>query len=206
MKVTLACAGDFDALMLEGWRIPRRHVETLQDAAAGLASLERRVAARHQTLEREAADARTAGYRDGFAEGLARAEEQTASQMAGLLAAASERAAALEASLGRMVHTVVRRFCGELDQDELLARIAAETFKQLIEDRPVAVRARNDVLARLAPLLADVDPLRFVADAAAPEGRCIFEMAEGSVVCGPSLQLKSLEAALERHANGKAAK
>ncbi|MGN6526991.1 MAG: FliH/SctL family protein [Burkholderiaceae bacterium] len=150
--------------------------------------------------------ARDAGYAEGFAAGRAAAREQLAQAQLELELAAQRDRSILrrqtEASVATLALEVVRKLAGEIDAGELVAALARQAVRQLLDDEPVTlvvhpamaerVRAQADAQdaqdAHGPAVAVQEDPTLAPLD-------CRLVTRSGTTLAGLDVQLRRLAAA-----------
>jgi type III secretion protein L len=149
--------------------------------------------------------ARTDGYTRGYAEGTRRAADELAQRQLQLQARADRERDVLrrqtEASVGVLALEIVRKLAGELPAGELVARLAREAVRQLVDDEPATIVVHPAVAADVRercehdagagrPLTVTVDE-----DSALDPLDCRIVTRAGTTLAGLETQLRRLEAA-----------
>ena len=148
--------------------------------------------------------ARDAGYAEGFAAGRAAAREQLAQAQLELELAAQRDRSILrrqtEASVATLALEVVRKLAGEIDAADLVAALARQAVRQLLDDEPVTLVVHPVMAERVREhVQADADshgPAVVVQeDPALDPMDCRLVTRSGTTMAGLDTQLRRLEAA-----------
>jgi flagellar biosynthesis/type III secretory pathway protein FliH len=183
--------------------LPAEELRALADGRELLLALQSQREADGVRLAVASDRARDAGYAEGFAAGRAAAREQLAQAQLELEFAAQRDRSILrrqtEASVATLALEVVRKLAGEIDAGELVAALARQAVRQLLDDEPVTllvhpgmaerVRAQADGQDAHGPAVAvQEDPTLAPLD-------CRLVTRSGTTLAGLDVQLRRLEAA-----------
>jgi flagellar biosynthesis/type III secretory pathway protein FliH len=183
--------------------LPAEELRALADGRELLLALQSQRESDGVRLAVAADRARDAGYAEGFAAGRAAAREQLAQAQLELEFAAQRERGILrrqtEASVATLALEVVRKLAGEIDAGELVAALARQAVRQLLDDEPVTllvhpamaerVRAQADAQDAHGPAVAvQEDPTLAPLD-------CRLVTRSGTTLAGLDVQLRRLEAA-----------
>jgi flagellar biosynthesis/type III secretory pathway protein FliH len=149
--------------------------------------------------------ARDAGYAEGFAAGCAAARKQLAQAQLELELAAQRERSILrrqtEASVATLALEVVRKLAGEIDAAELVAALARQAVRQLLDDEPVTLVVHPQMAERVRAQ-ADAGPQDAHGPAVAVQEDptlapldCRLVTRSGTTLAGLDVQLRRLEAA-----------
>lgn len=196
MRWAIVHSGATAAALQDGWRLPREHVAAFSSALGLLEFAERRAAEADQECRLKAARAERAGYDAGVAKGRLEHQAATARSIAALAQEVRELQRAQRAAVGELALDVVRRIAGGLERGLLVQHLAAEALRDMVDERPFALRIAPGAEQALADELRDLgDGLRLIPDASLAPDACIFETHAGRVDASLEVQLSALREA-----------
>jgi type III secretion protein L len=182
--------------------LPAAELRVLADGRELLAALQTSREADGVRLAVASDKARDAGYAEGLAAGRRAAREEFAKEQAELAVAAQRERMALrqqaEASVAMLALEVVRKVAGELDAAELIAAIARQAVRQLVDDEPVTLVVHPSAVERVRERTEGVSQglaISVQEDAALAPLDCRLVTRSGSAVAGLEIQLRRLESA-----------
>jgi flagellar biosynthesis/type III secretory pathway protein FliH len=182
--------------------LPAAELRALADGRELLAALQASREADGVRLAVAGDKARDAGYAEGLAAGRRAAREEFAKEQAELAVAAQRERMALrqqaEASVAMLALEVVRKVAGELDAAELIAAIARQAVRQLVDDEPVTLVVHPSAVERVRERTegsAQGLEISVQEDAALAPLDCRLVTRSGSAVAGLEIQLRRLESA-----------
>jgi flagellar biosynthesis/type III secretory pathway protein FliH len=182
--------------------LPAAELRALADGRELLAALQTSREADGVRLAVASDKARDAGYAEGLAAGRRAAREEFAKEQAELAVAAQRERIALrqqaEASVAMLALEVVRKVAGELDAAELIAAIARQAVRQLVDDEPVTLVVHPSAVERVRERTEGVSQglaISVQEDAALAPLDCRLVTRSGSAVAGLEIQLRRLESA-----------
>lgn len=183
--------------------IRREDVLDIETAFELVDEAEKRAGAIEASAKTARVEAERAGHAEGYAAGQQEAEQAGAARLAEMEAALQAETEKLRRSSAGLAIEIVRRIAGRLADDCLVAALADEAVRELVPDRPVAVRVHPDqaeaVAQRLAPF---AERVAVEADADLPPSGCVLVSHLGRIDAGLETQLAAIERALTRDDHG----
>ena len=182
--------------------LPADELRALADGRELLVALQASREAEGVRLAVATDSARDAGFAEGLAAGRRAAREQFAKEQAEIAVTAQRERVALrqqaEASVAMLALEVVRKLAGELDAAELVAALAHQAVRQLVDDEPVTLvvhpvavdRVRERATAGAHGLAISVQE-----DAGLAPTDCRLVTRSGTTLAGLDTQLRRLESA-----------
>ena len=156
-------------------------------------------------IARQAQEEAEASRRQGYEEGLQRAQAEYATQLVSEAMAAERQMQGLRSAMARIVVKAVGQFMADADPAALF-EAALLRVDQLIRGEPfVTVRVAppqeavmREVLARLRQDAQWSMSVSLVPDPALPAGACVVQTASGVLEIGAEAQLEAFRRAVER--------
>ncbi|MBS7458778.1 FliH/SctL family protein [Coralloluteibacterium stylophorae] len=172
-------------------------------ALADVDALLERINALHAGAEDEVAQARDAGYHAGFAEGLARAQQQMTQQLAGLNERRARTLAEAEARISELACAIVARIAPGLDAEALVPRLVREAVQSAQAEQFLLIRVHPQAREAVAATLGEVRQahpavglIELVADESLEPQSCVVVSEAGEVRAGIAQQLDAIRVAL----------
>jgi type III secretion protein L len=182
--------------------LPAGELRALADGRDLLAALRASREADGVRLAVAADKARDAGFAEGLAAGRLAARDELARAQLELAAHAQRERVALrqqaEASVAMLALEVVRKLAGDLDAADLVASIARQAVRQLVDDEPVTLVVHPAAVERVRERTAGGThgpAISVQEDAALAPLDCRLVTRSGSAVAGLEIQLRRLESA-----------
>jgi type III secretion protein L len=156
-------------------------------------------------IARQAQEEAEASRRQGYEEGLQRAQAEYATQLVSEAMAAERQMQGLRSAMARIVVKAVGQFMADADPSALF-EAALLRVDQLIRSEPfVTLRVAppqeavmREVLARLRQDAQWTMSVSLVPDPSLPAGACVVQTASGVLEIGAEAQLEAFRRAVER--------
>jgi type III secretion protein L len=183
-----------------GQRIPRRDWAQVHEVSNLLAEATRV----QQTAKRQAEHLQKRAYFDGRAAGAAHAQAEAIKHILEAQKQAREFVAASELRIVELAVAIVARIVPRLDQNGLVASLAAEALAAIRDERRISIRinrvaekAMRTMLDRWQCAHPEVEAVDVVIDPSMDPAACIVETELGRIEVGWAAQLEAVRDALQ---------